>query len=154
MEAENKKLKKPTKGAGAPPTPAKRKTVTTQTSSLNISVKIELSQCTPGQGSQIAPATPKSTATKRKRDISEPPSTAALAKKSKSRVKNEQAVKVERQSPVSTAGPGPGDIILSGTYDVGIDWIMNPVFDAHIEGPFQLDVFTDGTTGVWWAKFN
>ena len=69
-------------------------------------------------------------------------------------MKKEQAVKVERQSPVSTAEPGPGDIILSGTYDIDIDWIKHPVFDAHIDGPFQLDVFMDGTTGTWWAKFN
>ncbi|KAF3042083.1 hypothetical protein E8E11_008255 [Didymella keratinophila] len=153
-EAENKKLKKSTKGAGAPRTPAKRKAVTTQSSPLNISVKIEMSQCTPGKASQTAPATPKSTATKRKRDLSEPSSTATPAKKSKPRVKKEQAVEVERQSPASTAGPGPGDIILSGTYDIDIDWIMHPVFDAYIDGPFQLDVFMDGTTGIWWAKFN
>lgn len=153
-EAEKKKLNKPTKGLGAPRTPARQKAVAAQSSPLNISVKIDLSQVMLATHSATPSVTSKSTATKRKRYQLEPSSPASPAKKPRPRVKKEQVVEAEPRSSFLMAGSGPGDIVLSGTYDVGKDWIMHPVFDADTDGPFQLDVFMDGATGIWWAKFH
>lgn len=160
-EAENKKLSKAAKEAAMPRSSAKKKTTVaaSRSSPLNISVNIELSHGTLATGSATGPTTPKSTATKRKRDLSEPSRTATPTKKSKLRVKKEETVKAEPSAydghlPVPTSRHGPSDIVLSGTYDIGIDWIMYPIFDTYADGPFKLDVFMDGTTGICWAKFH
>ncbi|KAF3038165.1 hypothetical protein E8E12_007779 [Didymella heteroderae] len=155
-EAENKKLKKAAKESGVPQFPASRQAETTPRSSrVKVSVKIELSDGAPAKGPATAPATPKNTATKRKRDHSE---LSTPAKKPKPRVKKEEAVEAKSSDfgehlPVPRAEPEPGDVVISGTYDIGIDYVEYPAFTYPTDGLFEFVVLTEEATGTCWAKF-
>jgi hypothetical protein len=155
-EAENKKLSRAAKAVEAPRASVNAKTaIAPRPSPVKISVNIELSEGTPAKHSTTAPATPKSTASKRKRDQSEPSGAATPAKRSKPRVKKEpQSSMFRGLAAVAAAEPGQDDIIISGTYDIDIDWLLHPIFDVYIDGPFALNVFTDEMTGIWWAEFH
>ncbi|KAJ4379078.1 hypothetical protein N0V86_005119 [Didymella sp. IMI 355093] len=149
-ETENKKLSGAAKAVEALRSSANVKTVTVpKSSTVKISVNIELAEDTPAEHSTTAPATPKSTTSKRKRDQPEPSRATTLAKRSKPRMKKEPQPSVFRGlAAVAAAGPGQDDITISGTCDIDIDWLLHPIFDVYADGPFALNPFTDEVIGI------